>query len=403
MRNHTIMMIDYRAEGFVRYATTIASGLKRKGNAKLIGCCFTNNRNHVSYDVFDEFIDLSKHNYNADIILKQFQPDAIMVFAHRIFDYMFTIMAHKSGISVFNFQHGMYMKHTVISDVSTRSIKGMLSSKREKVSQYLICLRHMMNGSRLDMYKSVLALFRGENLYAFMNRKFGKACNADMSFIYGNYWKAYYLEQYRETSTKFEIIGYPELEKPSVDINEVIRFDNNLPVVCYLAQTAVEDGTVDNKNFVNFIDALNECLGDINLVIKPHPRSDMKLYKKIVDGKYSDHVAIWNNDLFPRAHYYLGHDSTVLARALHFTGKTMIFQLEEGRDNLFFHYTNYVVRNFSELHDRLLSMTQENDSDISRVKNIEEISVLNKNGGALIETAEIILTYLEENNEGEEL
>ena len=395
MRNNTIMMIDYRAEGFDRYATTIASVLKKGRNIKLIGCCFTRNENHVYYSVFDDFIDSSKYGYNAKRILKDFHPDVIIVFAHRVFDYMFTIIAHEFGIPVFNFQHGMYMKHTVISEISKGSIKGLLLSKREKISQYLVCLKYIMNGDQLDLFKSLIDLLRGENLYVFMNRKYGKTCNADVSFIYGRYWKNYYFEEYKESYTKYEIIGYPELEKPFIKLNEVIHFGNDLPVVCYLAQTAVEDGTVDKKIFSRFIEALSECLGDINLVIKPHPRSDMKIYAKLTDGEYGDHVAIWDNEAFPQAHCYLGHDSTVIARALHFTDKTMIFQLGEGRDNPFVPYTKYVVRNLSELHDSLISMAEDTGVDSSDIINIEELAALNKHGGALTETAEIILKYLE--------
>lgn len=44
----------------------------------------------------------------------------------------------------------------------------------------------------------LLDLTRQHDLYEVVNMRLGKACNADISFIYGEYWKQYYIEQYRE-------------------------------------------------------------------------------------------------------------------------------------------------------------------------------------------------------------
>ena len=122
------------------------------------------------------------------------------------------------------------------------------------------------------------------------------------------------------------------------------------------------------------------------MILKLHPRSNSELYKTLTDR--TDNVIIWNYPEFPECDCYIGHESTVVARALYITNKTMVYRLSEGRISPFEKYTDYACTNrldFSEQLSLMLKATKKVD-----ISNDLKAYVYRNPSGAIKETAQIL-------------
>lgn len=395
--NADLMIVDYNLKGYRRYACKICTYLKQSNNGFVIVGGYsskTDGEFMYNFSDIDEFFCIDEKT--ADYFIEKYRPKAVLVFAHRIIDYLFTIEAHRYNVLVFNFQHGIYMDNTVISRLTPQSIPALLKNKKEKVETYSRYIRQIAHRSIKEELGIALKLLTGEKLYRVMNQKYGSYSNADISFIYGNYWKKYYRTQYLENSTNFITVGYPQLEERSERIPKDL-FSEVRPTLCYLAQSSVEDGTISAKIMKDFLKKLIPLLKIVNLVIKLHPRSNIEFYKILTESEESNHVRIWSLPDFPVADMYIGHDSTVLARAMYITDKTLVYKLSPERDTIFSKYAKYHAECNSNLNEVVRKMIDER-SDGQCAKNIEDCVMFNQGAGALKMTADIIAERLNQLN-----
>lgn len=356
--SRTIMFVDYEARGFTRYAMDLASTLKKSTDNCRFIAVYMERTNVANLLGFNQTICAQDYGASAKKIIEEFAPTAIILYAHRFFDYMFTLEAHKKGILVFNFQHGLYMESTVISSLNKKSIGQLIKKKQKQIKLYLKCIYHMNQDKMAGTLKTFFYLIKYHSLYSVINVQFGKQCNADVSFIFGEYWNSYYCKQYKECASEFEVIGYPELEGNTQDTSGC--FQNSLPILCYLAQTSVEDGLVPEAALYSFLDKIKRNLNRFNVIVKLHPRSNKDLYDELTSRL--GHVMIWNKKEFPLADFYIGHESTVVARALYLTDKTMIYRLIPERISAFENYSKFVCKEnkeFEAVLDEMIKSTRD--------------------------------------------
>lgn len=382
-----ILFIDYSASGFKRYAKDIVLELSKLSPNYSFNAVYMDGKDDTDLDCFDKIVSASAFRFNPSRILDYFKPDLIMVFAHRFFDYMFTIEARKRHILVCNFQHGFYMDNTVVSKFSPNAAVQLIKKKKNQIIIYTKCI-YYMNHSISGLFLTIGDLLRRQSLYGVVNKRFGKICNADISFVFGEYWKSYYMKQYKELHSEYHIVGYPELEGAVRKTKGL--FSNDLPIICYLAQTSVEDGVINTDDFNRFIEVLYNETCNINLIIKLHPRSDKRLYSRLLSNQ---NVMIWDSDDFPIADCYIGHESTVVARALYISDKTMVCRLAKRRKSPYEKFTKYVCAKCDSFSDVLKTMI--NSSSRHRIPHGLEQYVFCNNKGAIKETASIIYNALE--------
>ena len=386
-----LLMFDYGSSGFKRYAVGIVKEIKDKMPNAVVAAGYMVQDGNEDYPLIDYLFCVQDYRCSAVEVLSEYQPKAILLFAHRFFDYMFTVEAHRQNVCVYNFQHGIYMSNTVISAVSTHNILPLIRKKSEKVKLYSKCIFNMFGKQYFETVKVLLSLLRGQSVYQMLHEHFGSQCDADVSFIYGEYWKGYFEKQFGETNSRFVIVGYPELENAHREIDRCAFMDESKPVLGYLAQTSVEDGVINPEVLQSFLNKLAGCLDCSNLVMKFHPRNDRNLYATLLSHQTSGQVQVWAEKEFPIADIYIGHESTVLAQAMYITPKVLVCNLEEGRHSQFEQYTDYVLaptEDLAAMVKKALSGTQKPKSGI------KEYTLKNEKGGALRETAQEILAKI---------
>lgn len=390
MSKETILFVDYSPSGFSRYATSIVDELKQLNANLRFVAVYLHGKNANMNLHFDEVVGAEFFKGDPSAILEYYSPRCLFLFAHRFFDYMFTIEAHKKGILVFNFQHGLYMDTTVISKLTLRSLIQIFSKKKTQIRLYTRCIFYMNEKKIKQTLKMFFELMKYHSLYYVINRSFGKLCNADVSYVYGEYWKKYYVDQYGEIHSLYYVVGYPELEGEQQSVRGI--FQNSLPTVCYLAQTSVEDGIVPLTCLNTFIDSIEGELGKINLIIKFHPRSNKEYYSHILSR--DNYVREWQSRDFPYAEYYIGHESTVVARALYNTNRTMVYRLQMDRESPFEKYTKYVCKDNTTFNATLRSMLSA--PFCSEVSDELKNFVLKNPNGAIRKTANHVIETLNE-------
>lgn len=385
----TILFVDYLYSGFGRYASALVREVaKENPGLHTVGLYMEESSHDKDYG-FSESECAEKYNYNPQLIFNEFSPSCVVLFAHRFFDYMFTIEAHRRGIPVFNFQHGLYMDSTVISNLTKDTAVQLVKKKKNQLKLYSKCIYYMNQTKIGPTVSTFFDLARRHSLYSVINNRFGEECNADVSFIYGTYWEDFYKEQYKEFRTEFQVVGYPELEGALLESG--MLFENDLPVICYLAQTSVEDGIVDKNVLSSVLENLENEVGKFNLILKLHPRSNIELYTELI--KKEEYVKVWDSPEFPKCDCYIGHESTVVARALYITNKTLVYRLSEDRISPFEQYTDFVCTaadRFPETLEKMLSAVP--DSTVS--PEFEKYVYKNPNG-SIKQTAQIIMDQLE--------
>lgn len=346
-----LLIVDFRLEGFNRYATRIVKYLKQMSpDITVCGCYFQDVDPH-EIEGFDYVVRAKDYNYEAQKILSVFKPKVVLTFAHRFFDYMFVLEAHHANMKVINFQHAIYMKDTTLSEMNKKTLGTLINSRKEKMVTYTKVLLHMC-GNPFKFISVALKLKQGNDMFKVINDEFGKACNADVSVIYGQYWERYYKEVFHETQTEFFISGYPDLNDENVPIPYGLFPDPKLPVLCYLAQPYCEDGIITLSEMDEFLEKLWEVSAYCNLLIKPHPRNNMEYFSKFENN---DRIKIWKNKAFPICGAYIGHDSTILLRAMYHS-KTMIYRITPDRNNDVEHYTKYICQKTDHLQDKIKEM-----------------------------------------------
>jgi len=133
-------------------------------------------------------------------------------------------------------------------------------------------------------------------------------------------------------------------------------------------------------------------LGKINLIIKLHPRSNQDLYKNLVND--NPNVIIWKGEKFPQADCYIGHESTVVAKALYITSKTMIYRLMPDRVSPFEQFSDFVCENSESFKKVFTEMLSAQNVEENKSEALKEFAWKNNNG-AIETAANVINVYLQ--------
>lgn len=129
-----LLIVDYRIEGFNRYAVGLCHEIHKIRPELKIAACYMSEAEPKKINGFSAVFCAKDYGYDASKILEIYRPKAVLTFAHRFFDYLFTIKAHAKRLYVYNFQHGLYMDSTVVSDLSANSLVSVYKNKKEKLN-----------------------------------------------------------------------------------------------------------------------------------------------------------------------------------------------------------------------------------------------------------------------------
>lgn len=376
--NVDFMFLDYSTK--CRGASEICKNIKILNPKATVAFGYIKSESQENLAGFDYIFCMREYNMNPQKIFEAYTPKVILLYAFRFFDYMMCIEAHKRNIIVLNLQHGLYQPSTVISKINIHTAIPLITNKYEKIGLYFKCIYYIADKNYSLWFRILDKIIRGESHHQVIHWAYPRQSDPDICFIYGELWKKYYQELFGINNTNYEIVGYPDLEKPLEQVKPGSFERENFPVICYLAQSSAEDGIVTRNEMEIFSKKLETLLVNYNLIIKFHPRSDKSIYANLLQERYKGKVYIWNDTSFPIADGYIGHQSSVVACAMNLTDKVLIVRIRKNQDPFFEPYTNYVCNNDDDLKKCVIKMM----NCISKGKSkIGKLVYRNENGAYL--------------------
>lgn len=231
-------------------------------------------------------------------LLKDVRPDVVIFTAQRIPDSAFASVARELGVPTVMFQHGLYIPFM-------RRDPFFLIRKALKVvryGRYAAAIADSHDESRLRYVVELSKVFLRGKPYSDAEVRH-ELLNVDRVLLNGEYWREWHSGKYGYPVENQVVTGYPDFDQLGS-----IRAQPRSEALCYVAQTLVEDGRMPRRQMMEFLDVLGASLGDRQLIVKLHPRSDASLYSTLAErGKVS-----LSREILPNARGYIGHYSTYL-------------------------------------------------------------------------------------------
>lgn len=336
-----ILFFDVDSTGITRYPSKITIELRKKyKDIKITACFLLGDEDTIDKNLFDSVIKICDFEYSAGRVIDYVKPDTVVVFAHRVPDYAFIIEGNRRKIKTITMQHGE--ERVNIYRSTLKDVSRIWCSKREKLVIYNKILRSLLRDNKMSCFKNMIKLLKKVELHDYMYNIFNKISVSNFALVYGDYWKKYYSKVYYNDENKIYIIGSPDLD----DFDENVKRPEEL-TICYLATVLVEDAMVGREDFLKFISSLNNATKKYKLKIKLHPRSDKNLYNELKNSEFIE------GSNFPIAHLYIGHMSTINAKALYVTDNLILYDFNPHIKNMYSEFTNFNCNSVDQLENMI--------------------------------------------------
>ena len=360
-----------------RYAFKIASFLKKCDSKVVLAA--------ISLEWYDDGFgnDIDYHFFRSDIenvdsFLREHLVQVIVFTNPRIPDMEMILHAHKLGIKTVMIQEGVIFEGATINEVSFKNLIASLHFFSKALSYFKIMYDMCCYDKRsyVGLLKEIIE--KKKNITSIVAHYFKPYLIGDYVLTMGEYWSDYYVNTMGYAKEKIRIMG-------DHDLDGFQTHDYCEPAICYIATVLVEDGTRTKAEFDVFINALAKVIDrKTKLYIKLHPRSDRNLY----DALKKHNIEFIRQGELPSVNVYIGHRSTLLARALYESDNLIIWRFPNEKADFFEQFATNIVTTENELRDALESIDVESCTNYKR-KDMERIYWLNPNGA--IKTAALMI------------
>lgn len=391
MNSIKIVFFDTTWSQLIRFGSKIASLIKANNpNVYTIGVvseAIPNNDNSR-----DTAFDLVYDN-RSDKDIAQFvtvkKPDILVVVQNTVQDQNVILRAKKVGAMVFVLQHGMLYVGASLNNFNLReSFAAILNLK--KTLWYLVILKHMCDYDSRSYLKLIKKIATERNDVArIVQNHFSVKLNGDYAMVIGEHWIDYYCEHYDYRREEVFLMGNHdvdglELGKPLED------------AICYIPSVHVEDGKVRESVFMKFVKALADSV-DIHtkFYIKMHPRGNDNLYKEA----FKNHnVTFIHGPELPYVKTYIGHNSTLLAKALMITDKVILWRFKEEKELFYIPWAYAVCNKPSDLKEAVEDAVNGKKRNEERKDDLSKISYINPQGAFDYAAVKIMELYNQKTN-----
>lgn len=389
MRNESskidILFFERPLVDLKRYAFKIASAIKQM-DADIVTASVSlelpDNNENTGIDYFYLRRDIK----NIDTFLSKHSIKLIVFTNPRIPDMEMILHAHRIGIKTIMIQEGVIFEGANINDISVSNIVSSLKFIPKTLYYFWILDRMCRYDKRSYVQLLKEILIKKHNITRIVAHYFSPFLIGDYVLTMGEYWSDYYRNTMLYPEDRIRIMGDHDLDGFNVT-------EEKEEAICYIATVLVEDGSRTRDEFNVFLDALaNNVDKKTKLYLKLHPRSDRALYK-ILD---QHNVEVIQKGALPSTTVYIGHRSTLLARALYESDNLIIWKFPNEKEDFFEQFASYTVTTENELKAALDNIDISNCSNKKR-ESMEKIYWLNPNG-AIQSAAGMIYEYLQTNS-----
>lgn len=387
MKNLKILFFDTTWNQLLRFGNTISNLIKEQDS------------NVVSYGVVCERIKGKKQSHNFNYVfdsnsnrlianyVRKTKPDIVILVQNTVPDQNVILSAKKIGAMVFVLQHGMLYEGASLNNFNAHELFAALLNLG-KTLKYLRTMHQMCkydHQSYFGLLKKIVV--EKKDVAHILQNHFSVKLNGDYAMVVGEHWIDYYCEHYEYARDKILLMGNHDVDNVNLDVTLE-------DAICYIPSVHVEDGKVRPSVFNKFINNLAESIKKTTkLYIKMHPRGDINLYK---DAFKNHNVTYVTGPNLPPVTTYIGHNSTLLAKALLLTNKVILWGFKEEAE-LFYKPWAFAFCNKPDELKAAIEKAESEKENNEVSKEIREISYINPEG-AFNYAARNILALYKNNN-----
>ncbi len=386
-----IVFFDSTWSQLFRFGNVI-SALIKESNPRVITtgllCERLSEKEMQQKNSFDIIYATSDNQKIADYVTEQ-RPDILVVVKPTVRDKNVVLRAKKAGAMVFELQHGIIYEGASPNNFNLREVFMAILNLR-KTLMYLRILRQMCaydGSSYAHLLKSIIT--ERKNVNKIVANHFSIKLNGDYAMVIGEYWIDYYCKHYNYDRDRILLMG-------NHDVDNMILGKPLEDAICYIPSVHVEDGKVRASVFMHFLEALAESVDvDSKFYIKMHPRGDVNLYKKVFANHNIKYITGPN---LPYVTTYIGHNSTLIAKALMLTNKVILWGFKEEAELFYKPWAYAFCKNARELRDAVQRAVSDERQNNTTLQEIRSISYINPEGAFHFAARKIIDLYEEWKN-----
>lgn len=310
----------------LRFGNLISKDIKELTDAKTYGLVYETSGKMFdpSKDVhsFDDYLVTTKISAVEDFINK-INPEIVVFAQNTTPDLGAIYFSQKVGAKIVMMQHGLLYDGASLNNVRWGEIFAALMMAK-KTLDYFNIMRVMCKKEGKSFIKLIAAILKEkDNVTTTVQNYFTPPLRGDCAFVIGSHWVDYYHDNYGYPKENIYIMGNHDVD----DLEEGKELED---AICYIPSVHVEDGHVPLDVFNEYLKCLKASIPDgTKMYIKLHPRSNKKIYTDILGEDNINYVA---SKELPYVKTYIGHNSSLLSKALQISGKLILWGFKEEKD-----------------------------------------------------------------------
>jgi hypothetical protein len=321
-----ILFFDTTWNQILRFGNLISKDIKEVTDARTYGLVYetSGKKFDPSKDAhsFDDYLVTTKISAVEDYINK-IKPEIVVFAQNTTPDLGAIFFSQKVGAKIVMMQHGLLYDGASLNNVRLGEIFAALMMAK-KTLDYLNIMRVLCKKEGKSFVKLVNTIIKEkENVTTTVQNYFNPPLRGDSAFVIGSHWVDYYHDNYGYPKENIYIMGNHDVD----DLEEGKELED---AICYIPSVHVEDGKVQLSVFNEYLENLKTAIPEgTKIYIKLHPRSNKKIYTDILGEENIEYVT--SKDL-PYVKTYIGHNSSLLSKALQISGKLILWGFKEEKD-----------------------------------------------------------------------
>ena len=268
--------------------------------------------------------------------LKKNNVSLLIIHCFRIADLRMILAAKDNNIPVIYKMHGIY------PDLVKRSILFYSINYAKSIRTIFYLLDIVIHTKNISFfYKIFLSFVFGKSRKSWM---LGDTFNIDRALVWSAYWKKWHMQNWFIIPSKGWIItGNPDTQL----INSIKTNKNG---ICYIYQTLVEDGRLQKKIMLDFLDKLEKFSNSskVKIYVKWHGRGSEEMKCELIKRNF---IVVQN---LPRVNKFIGHTSSLLGLVPLLKSSLIIYKLKGIEIPIpLLKCASHIVYNFNELQNLL--------------------------------------------------
>lgn len=329
------LFFDTTWSQLLRVGNLVSKHMKESANVNTYGLVFetSGKKFDPSKDSqsFDDYLVTTKIG-EVENYINKVRPEVVVFAQNTTPDLGAIYFSQQIGAKVVMMQHSLLYDGATLNNVRIGEILAALKMA-SKTFSYFNIMRVLCKKEKKSFVKLIFKIIKEKvNVTTTVQNYFNPPLRGECAFVIGSHWVDYYHDNYGYDKDKIYIMGNHDLddlvEKPTEK------------AICYIPSVHVEDGKVQRPVFDAYLKCLKEAIPEgVKMYVKLHPRSNKQIY---VDTLGEDNVIYLTGRDMPYVDTYIGHNSSLLSKALQISGKLILWGFKEEKD-LFFKDFAYAV------------------------------------------------------------